>query len=824
MAMDMAVALKINAGVTGQQAVDQLRTSMDKLDGAAQQVGRGFNAARSAVGAFIALQAVQAVSAFARETINAADKLEEMAERTGLTVQALSELDYASKLNGKSLDDVQSALSRIAVKATEAATGNKAAADVFDALGISVKTSTGEMRASLDITEQIGDVFREISDPTLKAALAVELFGKQGPTLIPLIEKLQATRQDARDLGAVVGDDFAKAANEFNDNVDRMNFMAKGFAATILSSVIPSLSNLFTEFRTGIKVFGSFSSALWNIGTTNPFSTPLEQAKHYSAEVTRLQKKLDDLAQRRETAFTRDASRSIGRDLDEAKKLAEYFRQISGYQEAGAGRGFINPPLVQPSDNTESRARSILDRLNQQSTSTNEEQSRQERERISILQRLRDEVAKLTQGEDELTLARLRALGASEAMIKEASVEMARRKTALADKAATDVIRGLRDEIDKLAQSEEELMASKMRAAGATEAQVATAREEFQTLQRLTAAKKESEEATRRTIDLDRERLQVLEGLRDEILSLERGEDELAITRMEARNASREEIEIMRTMQAERKRLREAQQLQNDADSVRQSTRTPAEVASAEFARLSQMYQAGAIDLETYTRAVRNANDAYLKLGKDGTSVMDELKNAIDGWGKSSADAFVQFAFNAGNSTQSVKSLFSDMVRSILQDIAKMLIYKNITGPIFNAIGGMLPGAGAAGSMVGAPAMMAAPVTMVAANGGIMTAGGPLPLNKYAAGGIATSPQLALFGEGRMPEAYVPLPDGRSIPVTMEGGGGSTNVVVNVNMETGQQQAQGDNQRGTDLGLVIASVVKQELINQRRPGGVLAAA
>ncbi|WP_375275871.1 phage tail length tape measure family protein [Methylorubrum thiocyanatum] len=57
------------------------------------------------------------------------------------------------------------------------------------------------------------------------------------------------------------------------------------------------------------------------------------------------------------------------------------------------------------------------------------------------------------------------------------------------------------------------------------------------------------------------------------------------------------------------------------------------------------------------------------------------------------------------------------------------------------------------------------------ANGGIMGPNGPLPLRAYSSGGIADSPQLALYGEGRMPEAYVPLPDGRRIPVAMQGGG-----------------------------------------------------
>jgi phage-related minor tail protein len=64
------------------------------------------------------------------------------------------------------------------------------------------------------------------------------------------------------------------------------------------------------------------------------------------------------------------------------------------------------------------------------------------------------------------------------------------------------------------------------------------------------------------------------------------------------------------------------------------------------------------------------------------------------------------------------------------------------------------------------------------ANGGIMTSAGPLPLMTYANGGVADRPQLAMFGEGRKPEAYVPLPDGKRIPVSLQGGGGGGNVTI----------------------------------------------
>ena len=55
-----------------------------------------------------------------------------------------------------------------------------------------------------------------------------------------------------------------------------------------------------------------------------------------------------------------------------------------------------------------------------------------------------------------------------------------------------------------------------------------------------------------------------------------------------------------------------------------------------------------------------------------------------------------------------------------------------------------------------------------------------MQLKKYSRGGIANSPQVAVFGEGSQPEAYVPLPDGRTIPVTMDNKSGGGGQVINI--------------------------------------------
>ena len=106
------------------------------------------------------------------------------------------------------------------------------------------------------------------------------------------------------------------------------------------------------------------------------------------------------------------------------------------------------------------------------------------------------------------------------------------------------------------------------------------------------------------------------------------------------------------------------------------------------------------------------------------------------------------------------------------------------------------------------------------AMGGVMTDKGPLPLKRYASGGIATSPQLALFGEGSRPEAYVPLPDGRSIPVTMKGGGNNVSVEsINITVQnTGEDLSPASQKR---LANQVQGIVLSTLVNERRSGGIL---
>ena len=68
----------------------------------------------------------------------------------------------------------------------------------------------------------------------------------------------------------------------------------------------------------------------------------------------------------------------------------------------------------------------------------------------------------------------------------------------------------------------------------------------------------------------------------------------------------------------------------------------------------------------------------------------------------------------------------------------------------------------------------------------------------------------------------MPLKRGADGKLGVAGGGGSTNVTVNVDA-SGNSQVSGDAGQGAALGRVISAAVQQELIKQKRPGGLLTA-
>ena len=86
-----------------------------------------------------------------------------------------------------------------------------------------------------------------------------------------------------------------------------------------------------------------------------------------------------------------------------------------------------------------------------------------------------------------------------------------------------------------------------------------------------------------------------------------------------------------------------------------------------------------------------------------------------------------------------------------------------------------------------------------------------------ATGGPVAGGKSYIVGE-RGPELFTPNSSGMITPNNQLGG--STNVVVNV--DANSSSVQGDEGRSAELGRVISAAVQSEIVNQQRPGGLLA--
>ena len=216
----------------------------------------------------------------------------------------------------------------------------------------------------------------------------------------------------------------------------------------------------------------------------------------------------------------------------------------------------------------------------------------------------------------------------------------------------------------------------------------------------------------------------------------------------------------------------------------------------ADMMKLAEGFQTGAFGNPESMAAMQlygEAASAMLgNLGGDVKEVEGDFASLGATYSSSLEDAIVN-----GNGLRSV-------IQGLGQDILRITVRKTITEPIGNALTGAFSG-------------FSLSKLFGFADGGVMTGRGPLPLRAYASGGVASSPQLAMYGEGSTPEAFVPLPDGRSIPVTMKGGAQAVNIVIHNTI--GSIASQSDVVQG--MKAVRAQIIG-ELSRGQRMGGAWA--
>lgn len=250
------------------------KSGHDKADSAikhtkheAEEGAKGFAVLVEAAKALAAVELARQAAEWVEGIVQTATALEHTAAATGLSTDELQEWNLGAKEAGISGEEFTMSLrklsSAIAGGADEAGTQGK----VFAKLKIQTKDAAGNVRSLSDILPEIADHFKNTADGAGKAALAQELFGRQGARLIPLLNKgsdgIQELHKDFEELGGGFRPEAIERAAEFEKQTARLSVAFDGLKSRLAVALLPRITQLL---ETSSKLAAAFGN--WAEGTT----------------------------------------------------------------------------------------------------------------------------------------------------------------------------------------------------------------------------------------------------------------------------------------------------------------------------------------------------------------------------------------------------------------------------------------------------------------------------------------------------------------------------------------------------------------------------
>lgn len=234
---------------------DEAAGLQDRFDGIGAKIGT----LGVAIGAALAGASLKGV-------IDLADQMDDLSEKTGIAVADLSALRYAGEVVGTPIESLAKGIQKLSLNMASAAGGGKEQAAAFQAIGVSVKNLDGSLRGSDKVLGDLADKFASFHDGPAKAALAVEIFGKAGAEMIPLLNQgsdgMKTLRAEAERLGVVFGGDLAKEAAAFNDNLTKIRIAGEGAKLAIAGELLPAMNTLAGAFIDAKQGGGSLATTI----------------------------------------------------------------------------------------------------------------------------------------------------------------------------------------------------------------------------------------------------------------------------------------------------------------------------------------------------------------------------------------------------------------------------------------------------------------------------------------------------------------------------------------------------------------------------------
>jgi len=772
--------------------------------------------ARTAFAVVIGTTSVAALRDFVTQTLETSAALQGLAEQTGASATALSGFAPVATISGTAMDAIGGSLAKLSKGLAGVDDETAGATKALQFFGVRAKDASGNLRDPAEVMNDVALKLSEFEDGAGKTALAMELFGKSGASMLPFLKDLA----ENQDLNIRLTAQQIEEADNASKALARMKAETGFVAQTLVTAAIPSMTVLAQELKQVLFGTQDAVGGIQRLRTEGSLTTWAQKTAYAIAVVI-------------------DALRGIGQTI---KSVIGSFQAVwADIELAGtflAGGEGLNPF----SEENRARLKAALDKRNAIVAQANQNYvelwdmplladavtkrfddirkgtaaSNSETTAPSPRKRLNYSTATTVvtataMADIDSELKRLQGLVDAESGIlkdRQRIIDLYENQGYLSFKEASDArLAAQQDFTQNLSalSSDEEAVLRK-----GLDTVAKTSQEKLKLQDKLLeiALKRQKLERDAQQSDLERQIRLPGESLKDLQEQASRGQAQL--------RASEDQIKTLRETGViseldSLRRLGEArQESANQLATLAEQARALADAAPGNekladaLHKIEEAARQAADGAQLLTQRATELSDPEAGFAKGIRAVAEEAEQI----GKQMEAATIR-AFNGMTDAlvgfvMTGKLDFRSLANSIISDLIRIQIQRAITLPLAKAMG----------SFFGF------------ADGGVMTAEGPLPLRGYASGGIANSPQLAVFGEGSRPEAYVPLPDGRTIPVTMSGGtaggmGAGHVFNISVSVSDAGASARGDNAGGRDLGQAVANAVRQELLAQKRAGGLL---
>lgn len=223
-----------NAERSGKSLGEKLSSSFDKIK----------KVAAVALSGAVIKKGIDTVMNLAKATSDAGDKIDKQSQALGLSRKAYQEWDYILGQNGASIDSLGVSMKTLNGLVLDAAAGGKESKIAFSKLGVSIhELETLNME---DQFEAVVRAFQKMPAGAKKSALAVQIFGRNGMELLPLLNQADTSidelRKRAEELGIIMSDDAVDASVAYNDAMDDLNRTINGLKYSFGAKLLPTFT------------------------------------------------------------------------------------------------------------------------------------------------------------------------------------------------------------------------------------------------------------------------------------------------------------------------------------------------------------------------------------------------------------------------------------------------------------------------------------------------------------------------------------------------------------------------------------------------------